>query len=140
MFIRKTTEEDFSKFIPAYHDVLEAEAMGITPSFPDASECVSLDHDGYPLAIGGNVEGQCWFVTSNKVWELDNKHKREFRRLIIQYRDKMLEQYDTLWNYVYIGNFPHIRFLKSIGAVFQNVYSEDGKFRLFTIRRHNETL
>lgn len=135
MFIRPTTEEDFKKFTPAYHDILEAEAMGIEPSFPEASECVTLDHSDVPLAIGGNVDGQCWFVTSDQVWNLDVADKLKFRRLIIEYRDKMLEQYDTLWNYVYVGNFPHIRFLKSIGAVFHHEYTADGKFRLFTITK-----
>lgn len=140
MFIRPTVSTDFEVFTPAYHDVLEAEAAGITPSFPDASECITLDLSGFPLAIGGNVEGQCWFVTSDQAWRLNRKNKMKFRRLIMEYRDKMLSKYDTLWNYVYVNNTPHIRFLKSIGAVFHEEYQMGGKFQLFTIRREHEAL
>lgn len=139
MFIRNTVSNDFDLFTPDYHDILEAKAAGITPSFPDASECVTLDHGGFPIAIGGNVGGQCWFVTSDQVWRLNRKHKLEFRKLIMEYRDKMLEEQGVLWNYVWIGNTPHKRFLKTIGAVFHEVYTHDGQFQLFTITKggHN---
>lgn len=135
MFIRNATPDDFSKFTPAYHDILEAQAMGITPSFPDASECVVLDHCGQPLAIGGNQGDQCWFVTSDQAWKLPKGLKLEFRRLIMEHRDKLLEQYESLWNYVWVGNTSHIRFLKTIGAVFHEDYTRDGQFQLFTISR-----
>lgn len=135
MFIRQTVSNDFDLFTPAYHDVLEAEALGITPSFPDASECVTLDHGGFPLAIGGNLGDQVWFVTSDQAWRLSHSNKMKFRKAIMQYRDKMLEQYESIWNYVFVGNKPHIRFLKSIGAVFHEEYTQDGKFQLFTISR-----
>lgn len=135
MFIRNTVQSDFDKFTPAYHDILEAEALGITPSFPPESECVTLDLGGLPLAIGGNCGDQCWFVTSDQVWRLNRTDKMKFRKVIMEYRDKMLERYDSLWNYVYVGNTPHIRFLKSIGAVFHNEYTQDGKFQLFTITK-----
>ena len=135
MYIRNTVSNDFELFIPAYHDVLEAQAMGIEPSFPAVTECVTLDHDGFPLAIGGHCGDQCWFVTSDQVWRLSGKAKREFRKLIMEYRDKMLEKYDTLWNYVWVGNTSHIRFLKTIGAVFHEEYTRDGQFQLFTITK-----
>lgn len=136
MYIRKTTERDLKVFRPAYHDILEAEAMGIEPSFPDVSECVTLVWDGEcPLAIGGNHGDQCWFVTSDRVVNLTLSQRREFIELIKEYRDEMLSKYDTLWNFVWVGNHPHIKFLKSIGAVFHNEYTKDGKFQLFTIRR-----
>lgn len=135
MFIRNTTPNDFTMFTPAYHDILEAKAMGITPSFPGASECVTLDHGGTPLAIGGNCGDQCWFVTSDQAWKLSRKDKMRFRKAIMEYRDKMLEKYPVLWNYVWVGNTTHIRFLKTIGAVFHEEYTRDGQFQLFTIRR-----
>lgn len=133
MFIRDSTKEDLQGFIPAYHDVLEAEALGIEPSFPDVSECITLDHEGVPMAIGGNIEGRCWFVTSEEVWKLPNRFKMEFHRLISEHRDSLLKRHDTLWNYVFVGNKPHIKFLKSIGAVFHKRFTDDGQFQLFTI-------
>lgn len=135
MYIRNTVSNDFELFIPAYHDVLEAQAMGIEPSFPAVTECVTLDHNGFPLAIGGNCGDQVWFVTSDQVWRLDRALKARFRRCICGYRDAMHDVYPVLWNFVYVGNTPHIRFLKSIGAVFHEEYTQDGKFQLFTITR-----
>lgn len=135
MYIRQTISNDFDLFAPAHHDLLEAKAYGIEPKFPDASECVTLDHGGFPLAIGGNCGDQVWFVTSDQVWRLGRALKVRFHRAICEYRDKMLEEYPVLWNFVWVGNTPHIRFLKSIGAEFQETYVHDGQFQLFLIRR-----
>lgn len=135
MHIRKTTERDLEVFTPAHADILEADAMGIEPSFPAVSECVTLSLGDTPLAIGGNCEGQCWFVTSSLAWQLSRSDKLRFRRLIATHRDRLLERYEVLWNYVWVGNKPHIRFLKTIGAVFHEEYIRDGQFQLFTIRR-----
>ena len=118
MYIRTSKSTDFEVFTPAHHDILEAEAFGITPSFPPAHECVTMDLNGFPLAIGGNNGDQVWFVTSDQVWRLNGAMKLRFHRLICEYRDKVLEVHPVLWNFVWIGNKPHIRFLKSIGAVF----------------------
>lgn len=134
MYIRTTKSTDFEVFAPAHHDILEAEALGITPSFPDASECVTMDLNGFPLAIGGNVGDQVWFITSDQVWRLNRALKVRFHRLICEYRDAMLEVYPSIWNYVWVGNTPHIRFLKSIGAEFGET-TRNGQFQLFVINR-----
>lgn len=134
LIIRPTKESDFERFTPSPEDIAEAKAYGIEPSFPPSSECVTLSLYGFPLAIGGNVGDRCWLVTSDKVEKLSLKAKLKFRKLVIEYRDQMLEQYESLWNFVYIGNEPHIRFLKSIGAVFHNEFTGDSnQFQLFTI-------
>lgn len=134
MNIRKTTESDLKVFAPAHHDILEAEAMGIPPVLPEASECVTMDLNGFPLAIGGNRGDQVWFVTSDQVWTLSRTLKLQFHKCICQYRDAMLEVYPMIWNYVWVGNHPHIRFLKSIGAEFGEI-TRCGKFQLFVITR-----
>ncbi|WAK44886.1 hypothetical protein pEaSNUABM57_00004 [Erwinia phage pEa_SNUABM_57] len=135
MIIRPTTEMDIKLFEPSPEDIAEAKAYGIEPAFPPASECVTLCISLLmPLAIGGNSGDQVWFVTSKFAWTLEGKHKREFRKLIMEYRDLMLTKYPTIWNYVWVGNTSHIRFLKSIGAVFHNEFTGDCKqFQLFTI-------
>lgn len=134
MIIRPTTERDFKLFVPSPEDIAEAHAYGIEPSFPPASECVTLLGNCVPLAIGGNIGSQCWFVTSAEVWQLSLKSRKEFRKLILEYRDTMLKQYPVIWNYVWLGNKSHIRFLKSIGAVFHNEFTGDSnQFQLFTI-------
>lgn len=135
MILRPTKGTDFEVFQPSLDDLKEAQAAGIKPAFPDASKCVTLSLDGFPLAIGGHEGDQCWFVTSDQVWRLNRTMKLRFRRLICDYRDQMLSKYDSLWNYVWIGNTNHIRFLKVIGAVFHPVYTRGGQFQLFTITK-----
>lgn len=134
MYIKQTTQQDIDTFKPAYGDLLEAAALGIEPQFPEPKHCVSLvDHWQRVIAIGGNEGDRVWFVTSELIDSLSVQSKREFRRVIMEYRDTMLKTYGTIFNYVYVGNHAHIRFLKSIGAVFHNEFCADGKFQLFTI-------
>lgn len=135
MFIRPTLESDFEIFKPSREDRLEAYAGGHKPTFPDASECVTLWGTGRPLAIGGNCGDQVWFVTSYHVAHLSREYKKLFRKAIMEYRDMVLEVYPVIWNYVWVGNKSHIRFLKTIGAEFHDEFTLDGQFQLFTIKR-----
>lgn len=134
MIIRKTTLSDIRLFTPSPEDIAEAKAYGIEPEpqLDDSMMTVCIS-PLMPLAIGGNKGDQVWFVTSKWCWTLSGSHKREFRKCIIEYRNKMLEQYPVIWNYVWVGNTHHIRFLKTIGAVFHNEFTLDGQFQLFTI-------
>lgn len=135
MYIRPSLQGDIEIFKASREDRLEAYAAGHDCSFPDVSECVTLWGNGVPLAIGGNCGDQVWFVTSYHVAHLSTKDKLKFRKLIVEYRDKMLEQYSVLWNYVWVGNKSHIRFLKTIGAKFHNEFTLNGNFQLFTITK-----
>lgn len=141
MYIRPTTKIDILVIKPSDDDRNEAKAAGISPGFPSETECVSLvqpqGNTGYDqlLAIGGNVGDQVWFITDHYVKFLNHEQRMEFRKCIIEYRDKLLEVYPVLWNYVWVGNESHIRFLKTIGAVFENEFTHNGTFQLFTIRR-----
>lgn len=140
MFIRPTTERDLQVFVPSREDISEAEAAGHPVGFPDVTECVTLyarlNTCEMPLAIGGNMGDQVWFVTSRDVIHLSMERRKEFRVCVLEYRDRMLEKYQALWNYVWTGNRSHVRFLKSIGAEFHEDFADDDKtFQLFTIRR-----
>jgi len=134
MFIRRAKSTDFEVFVPAHHDILEAKALGIEPTFPPATECFTMDLNGFPLAIGGHVGDQVWFITSDQVWRLSRALKVRFHRLICEFRDTLLVAYDYIWNYVWVGNTAHIRFLKSIGAEFGGT-TRNGQFILFVINR-----
>lgn len=137
MLLRNSNNDDSKLFVPSKYDLAEAEAAGITPAFPDASHCVTLEHNGKALAIGGHDgNGQCWFVTSGDVLGLTKSERKEFRGFIEKHRDTLLATHEVLWNHVWIGNTPHRYFLESIGAVFHDEYLDDSKqFQLFTIRR-----
>lgn len=105
-----------------------------------STSVVLTDAVGEVYAYGGNQGDNVWFLTTRMTNRLGLKGKREFRKRIIEYRDKLLEEYPVLWNYVWEGNVAHIRFLKSIGAVFHDdkwtrspITGE--VFNLFTITR-----
>lgn len=135
MYLRDTTSRDLETFKPSLEDILEAGAAGINPTIDSPEGCVTMDREGEPLAIGGAEGSQCWFITSRSVPGLSRLERKRFIELISEYRDLMLTRHEVLWNYVWIGNKSHIRFLKAIGAVFHNEFAHDGKFQLFTIRR-----
>lgn len=136
MYITKCLQRDADRFEPCVADVLEAHAMGVSDLTitPDENTVVLRKGDSV-LSLGGNMGDQVWFLTSAEVGQLSHKERLEFRRLIMDYRDLMLTRYAILWNYVWVGNKAHRRFLESIGASFKEDYILDGQFQLFTINR-----
>ena len=127
------SHEDYDEF--KAHDPDRNLRITMRQHFSDTA--VVAHYKGKPIAFGGN-QGDCvWFLTSFEVERMTREEKLQFRALIMEYRDTMLAQYPTLWNYVWVGNKSHIRFLKSIGAVFHDNFSVSPKtgenFQLFTI-------
>lgn len=137
MYITKCLQIHADNFQPSIEDILEAEALGVEPKVIPDENTVAMLSDNAVLAIGGNQGDRVWFLTSKYVPLFNLKERLEFRRLIIEYRNNMLSQYESIWNFVWVGNKSHIRFLKTIGAVFHNEYTGDGQFQLFTITRRN---
>lgn len=149
MYIRKATEEDVHYFL--WHlsndDVLECKAnFGSTVGMSERllshlteSSVVLTNRIGEIYAYGGNQGDNVWFLTSGQVDLLRPKGKREFIRCISEYRDLMLDQYGTIWNYVWSGNKSHIRFLKLLGAQFHDEWTVSPvtgeRFQLFTISK-----
>lgn len=151
MYIRKATEEDVNYFL--WHlskdDVDEALAnygtyVGMTErmlAHLTESSVVLTDSTGEVYAYGGNQGDNVWFLTSSQAFLLSSKRKREFIQRISEYRDLMLDQYGTIWNYVWSGNKSHIRFLKLLGAKFHDEWTTSPvtgeRFQLFTISKED---
>lgn len=141
MIIRKATTLDVETLSPHFDDLEEAKAAGIDwkENLMEAigEHTVALEFNDKVLAIGGNSGDQCWFVTDASTAELPKASRLAFRRAILEYRNKMLASYKVLWNFIWVGNKNHMRFLKSIGAVFHEEYVElpstGDRFQLFTI-------
>lgn len=148
MYIRKATEQDVLSFEIAIDDVNEMMAndprrdlKSVLLSHLTPSSVVLVDALGTVYAYGGNQGDNVWFVTSRLVSRLSKAEKREFGLHIARYRDLMLDQYGTIWNYVWSGNKSHIRFLRLLGAKFHPeliispVTGE--RFHLFTISKED---
>lgn len=135
MYITKCLQIHADNFQPSIEDILEAEALGVEPKVIPDENTVAMLSDNAVVAIGGNQGDRVWFLTSKYVPLFTLKERLEFRKLIVEYRDMMLSRYESIWNFVWVGNKSHIRFLKTIGAVFHNEYTLDGQFQLFTISR-----
>lgn len=142
MYIRKATILDVNTFSPHEDDLAEAKAAGIDwrANLWVALECgaVALDYNGKAVALGGNNQGQCWFIIDKCLLSLPKEERINFRTAIQEHRDSLLKEYPVLWNYVWVGNRSHIRFLRSIGAVFIAEFEESPitgePFVLFNIR------
>lgn len=143
MYIRECTSQDLITFRPAIGDLLEMKALGKT-SLVDLtySDCLAIiSEDNFILAIGGNIEEKCWFLTSELAFTLSTKHKLQFRALILKHSNNLFKTYKYLWNYVWSGNIKHIRFLKTIGAKFYDNYDQiynSHVFKLFIIHKKGE--
>lgn len=153
MHLSKATNIAVEHFEPHHDDFMEALAAGVNwkKNLEDAvrtGEVVMIqpfDADMgcqyFPMAFGGNIKDQVWFVTSSDSEHWTPSGKLRFHKLIVEHRDMLLETYPVLWNYVWIHNKSHMRFLKSIGAEFHEDYQESPttgeRFQLFTIRRQN---
>lgn len=148
MYIRKATEEDVRSFEIAINDVNEFCAMNpkrdlasTLVSHLTPSSVVLTDALGTVFAYGGNQGDSVWFLTSRLVSRLSKSEKREFGNRIAAYRDLMLDQYGTIWNYVWSGNKSHIRFLKLLGAKFHDEWTVSPvtgeRFQLFTISKED---
>lgn len=75
------------------------------------------DPEGNLVAIGGfDCLGNCWFLTTDRV----TSHARDFCSLIKHRRDIVTDSWGPCWNIVMMSNRVHVRFLKFLGAVFDN--------------------
>lgn len=142
MLLQPALPYDLDFFEPHKDDIAEAQAAGIewrdNIEFAITKGCLSVfDEYHGVIALGGNDGDQCWFVTDERVDELTRPERLVFRKVICEYRDSLLKQYPVLWNYVWVGNQNHIRFLKTIGATFHEEFTESPitgeRFQLFTI-------
>lgn len=151
MHLREATMKAVERFKPAHDDHLEALAAGINwkqnvTSAVAKGGCVMIQPfsremgcESFPMAIGGNMGDQCWFVVSEQSKDWPVGTRREFIKLIKSHRDHLLETYQVLWNYVWVDNKSHYRFLRAIGAVFHEEFTESPitgeRFQLFTITK-----
>lgn len=149
MYIRKATEQDVRSFEIAIDDINELMAHdprrdleSVLLSHLTPSSVVLTDALGTVYAYGGNQGDNVWFLTSRLVSRLSKAEKREFVLHIARYRDLMLDQFPVLWNYVWIGNSSHIRFLKLLGAKVHDEWITSpitgDRFILFTISREDK--
>ena len=147
MYIRKATLQDVSRFLPTRHDINEFNAnnpnrdLWETLRLHLTESSVVVQHGSKVLAYGGN-QGDCvWFLTEHHTLFLSYHEKSEFIRCISEYRDLMLDQYGTIWNYVWSGNKSHIKFLKLLGAKFHDDWTispvTGERFQLFTISKED---
>lgn len=137
--VRKTTEKDLEAFYPSRLDRLEAKVAGVPSRIPNVDESMlTVCLKGFeeePLIIGGNQGDRVWFVTSVEVQGLSGSLKWSIRNVLVQHRDYLLTKYETLWNYMYLPNTPHVKFLVSIGAVFHYHTVTPDNFIMFTINK-----
>lgn len=148
MHIRKATLQDVSRIVLSGDDLREFAAYNPYRDLTETlighlteSSVVLVDGSNV-LAYGGNSGDCVWFLTDQRVNSLSYSKKLEMLEHIKSYRDLMLDQYGTIWNYVWVGNKSHIKFLKRLGAEFHNDKRSvsnitEESFVLFTIRRQD---
>lgn len=120
----KLTEEDVGELnaIQPHQNILEVMLLGL-----DDNAIVCVDEENIVYSYGGNDGCWVWFLTSEELALASKEVKKQFIGLVCQHRDELLEQYDTLQNYVWSKNTLHKCFLESLGAIFppdESLHSE----------------
>lgn len=147
MHIRKATLQDVSRIVLSGDDLREFAAYNPHRDLMEtlvghlSESSVVLIHGTDVLAYGGNSGDCVWFLTDHRVNFLSYAEKLEMVEHIREYRDLMLDQYGTIWNYVWWRNKSHIRFLKRLGAKFHDEWTTSSiteeSFQLFTISKED---
>ena len=105
-------------------DIDELAKLGKTPLQAlteglNSTECFTLLVNEQPIMIFGMEESG---LDSAVIWALGTddvfKHRREFLRQSVKWRDSFLKDYSILFNHVDINNWESIRWLKWLGAKF----------------------
>ncbi|MBS0878862.1 MULTISPECIES: phage protein Gp13 family protein [unclassified Tatumella] len=134
------TQEDLSEFEFFKKYVINSDRTfleHLLEMYNDTNNSLSVIlHNNVLLCLGGHdiTNGCIFFLTTNENKNLTISTTKKFLKLIKQYRDEVLINFDYVWNYVFKKNQNHIRLLKAINA---NFYADETfqYFQLFTIRK-----
>lgn len=98
-----------------------------------------VDDKDNVYAIGGYYSHVVWMLCTNKV----EQNKIKFLRFIKDYYSKVIEKEEWLYNYVWLGNELHVKWLKWLGATFkEEIYkgTNDSEFMLFTFSKEGSVM
>lgn len=108
-------------------------------SFPGHHFTALIDDE--PVAMFGvgdlnvlTATGCPWLLATDRA----QRHRREFARVSLWWREKLFERYDVLKNFVHDKNHTSKRWLTWMGAVMSDpapIGPEGEMFRLFEMRR-----
>ncbi len=133
------TNEDLNEFKKYKTYVLKDESISLLEHLVMAScdyEIYTMIHNSVVMALGGELNGCVWFLTSNYLGQQTKEIKNEFITIMNEHKEKVLDETGYIWNFIWEGNKTHINFLKMMGAEFPVVKEEiPEEFKLFIIRR-----
>lgn len=133
------TLDDMKEFIMYKKCILKNEEPSLLDHLVDACshyDVYTMIHDEVVYAIGGELNGCVWFLTSRYLSESSKEIKRSFIKVMNEHKERVLDETGFIWNYIWKGNASHITFLKMMGAEFPDDNEETPEnFKLFFIRR-----
>ncbi|HFK4065584.1 TPA: phage protein Gp13 family protein [Kluyvera georgiana] len=131
--------DDLKEFIMFKRYIYKDSTITLLKQLIDVSDSYpvhAMVHKGKTIAIGGEVGGCVWFITSCLLMTLSREDKREFINTMISHKNSVLEKEPFIYNYVWEENASHIKFLKLMGAVFPDKTEDVPEhFKLFIIQR-----
>ncbi|EPN9191334.1 phage protein Gp13 family protein [Enterobacter roggenkampii] len=133
------TLEDMKEFIMYKKYVVKDESSSLMEHLIEACsryDVYTMIHDDVVYAVGGELNGCVWFLTSNQLTESNKEIKRSFIKVMNEHKERVLDETGFIWNFIWKGNKTHISFLKMMGAEFPDETEDVPKnFKLFIIRR-----
>lgn len=133
------TQEDLNEYFKYRANVIKDESKDLLEHLIEAScdyEIYTMIHDDLVMAIGGELNGCVWFLTSTNLTNQNKVTKKEFIRVMNEHKERVLDETGYIWNFIWEGNTTHIGFLKMMGAEFPEIEGEvPEEFKFFIIKR-----
>ncbi|HID5228953.1 phage protein Gp13 family protein [Enterobacter quasiroggenkampii] len=133
------TLEDMKEFIMYKKYVVKDESSSLMEHLIEACsryDVYTMIHKDVVYAVGGELNGCVWFLTSNQLTESNKEIKRSFIKVMNEHKERVLDETGFIWNFIWEGNKTHISFLKMMGAEFPDeTENVPENFKLFIIRR-----
>ncbi|WP_375752636.1 phage protein Gp13 family protein [Enterobacter roggenkampii] len=133
------TLEDMKEFIMYKKYVLKNEKSSLMEHLLEACsnyDVYTMIHGDIVYAVGGELNGCVWFLTSRYLSESNKDIKRMFIQVMNEHKERVLDETGFIWNFIWEGNKTHISFLKMMGAEFpEETEDVPERFKLFIIRR-----
>jgi hypothetical protein len=138
--VENISEEDFNEYVAYKKYIIGNEDMQLHDHLVLALsqyQLLTLIHGDIVIGIGGDINGNSWFLVTKELATLSKEEKKEFITTMNQHKEKVLDESGLIWNYVWEGNKTHINFLTRLDAVFPpNIPNVPEQFKYFEIRRN----
>lgn len=139
VMVKNVSQEDYNEYIAYKKYIVGNEDIELYDHLVLALsqyQLLTLIHRDIVIGIGGDINGNSWFLVTKELATLSIEEKKEFINVMNKHKESVLDESGIIWNYVWEGNKTHIAFLTRLGATFPSKQNVPEQFKYFEIRRN----